>query len=141
MGMFENILAPLILTEALESVNGKTRFQKLMFLIQKTAAKEKIMESTNFSFSLYLYGPFSQDLSSAIDDLVRSGYLNEFVEQNPPSHELHVYRLTDKGRDFLEDAKAKKLVSRDLTAIVRSISQKYGALPLRSLVDEAYKQF
>jgi uncharacterized protein YwgA len=137
--VFEHVFVPLMLAESLGEVRGKTRFQKLVFLVQRGAEKEKT--GFDLNFDIYLYGPFSQELSLVIDDLVRRGDIEESIEQIPPYYEMHTYKLTNKGREMLRDARTKKLMSTRIAHIVRDISEKYGHLPLAKLVEEAYRQF
>jgi hypothetical protein len=139
--MFESILVPLMLAETLDEVKGRTRFQKLVFLIQKTAETENLKERFDLNFEMYLYGPYSQELSLMIDDLVRSDYLKEKIAQTASNYEMHTFRLTNKGEDALADAKAKKLISLKMLEIIGKIGQGYGNLPLKELVAEAYRQF
>lgn len=140
MRLFEQVLVPLLLAETLGAVNGRTRFQKLVFLVQRCIEKAG-QEGLEFDFSIYLHGPYSQDLRLRIDELVRNRYLDEMVEQTPPKYEMHVYRLTNKGRELLRVAKTKKLVSVETARAVRDVVERYGDLSLPQLVNEAYKQF
>jgi len=128
-----------MLAESLGEVRGKTRFQKLVFLVQRCAEKEKT--DFDLNFDIYLHGPFSQELSLVIDDLVRRGDIEESIEQIPPYYEMHTYRLTDKGREMLRNARTKKIIPTRIAHIVRDTSEKYGRLPLTKLVEEAYRQF
>lgn len=138
--MFENILVPLILADTLSLVEGKTRFQKLMFLIQKKATEQGIDDLT-FDYEIYLHGPFSRELSLTIDDLVRRDFLREDAEETPSGYTKYVYTLTGKGKRFLKNAKNKRLLSPIIIKATREIVKRYGNLPLPKLVDKAYEQF
>lgn len=138
--MFDDVIVPLLLTKTLGQVKGKTRFQKLMFLVKKSAEKEGI-GGLNFDFKIYLYGPFSNDLSREIDELVRRGYLNERIAHTCSNYEIYLYNLSGKGEDFLEAAVEKELISMDIAGVINKVVDKYAALPLPQLVKEAYNQF
>ena len=138
--MFEEILIPLILTDSLTCLRGKTRFQKLVYLIQdETAAKN--IQGSSFTYELSHYGPFSSDLSSVLDDLLDHNFLKERVETTPAGYTRYVYFITDKGKAILERARRKALLSKRLIHIIKSVADEYGELPLSDLVEEAYQRY
>lgn len=138
--MFESKLVPLILADTLHLVDGKTRFQKLMFLVQREA-EENGIEGLGFNYEIYLHGPFSRQLNSVIDDLVNEGYLEEKTTETPSGYTKYIYTLTSRGRRLMKEAKTKKLLSPQMLKSIRNVLDEYGDLPLSQLVDEAYKQF
>jgi len=138
--MFEDILIPLVLSDVLGRVRGKTRFQKLVYLIQDKAIAENI-EASRFNYELSHHGPFSAELSSVLDNLDRNGFLKEDVEITPAGYERYVYSITDKGRRLLERSKEKSLLPRRLIEIVNSVANEFGDIPLSELVDEAYSRY
>ena len=62
----------LLITAAkyLGKVEGRKRFQKVVFLLQ-----EQFEIEFNYRFIPYLYGPYSSQLQNDIDSLTRTGYL------------------------------------------------------------------
>jgi uncharacterized protein YwgA len=129
-----------MLTDTLKKVNGRTRFQKLMFLIQKKTETDKT-EGLDFKFEIYLYGPFSRELSSAIDDLVNKRYLEEGKTETGLGYTRYEYKLTEKGRHLLAYAKGKKLVSTSIQHAINEIAKDYGETALPELVEKAYEEF
>lgn len=138
--MFEELLVPLLLSEALIKINGKTRFQKLVFLVQKDASEADV-EASNFNYKLYHYGPFSSEFSTTLENLEETGLIEEATEMTPSGYTRYVYSITPKGRRLLEDAKEKKLLSKKLERIVRKVADDFGDLELSELVKEAYRRF
>jgi len=138
--MFEDILIPLLLPSVLGRVKGKTRFQKLVYLIQDKATANNI-EGSSFTYELSHYGPFSAELSSVLEDLENRGFLKEEVEVTPAGYTQCVYSITEKGRRLLERSKKKALLSKKLIQIVRNIADEYSDVPLSELVDEAYRRY
>lgn len=138
--MFERIIVPLMLTDTLKKVNGRTRFQKLMFLVQKKTESQKI-EGLDFKYEIYLYGPFSRELSSAIDDLVDKGYLEEQKTETNLGYTKYVYRLTGKGRKLLAFAEGRKLLSASVQHAISEVVDDYGETALPELVEKAYEEF
>ena len=138
--MFEEILIPLQLIDALGRITGKTRFQKLIFLIQKEAEREGI-EGLKIEYGIHYYGPFSSELASTIENLSLRGFIQENAEMTPSGYMRCDYRLTDKGRELLHNAIEKGAISPELRRIVQKIADDYGELPLPQLVQEAYRQY
>jgi uncharacterized protein YwgA len=138
--MFERILVPLLLTDILDSVDGRTRFQKLTFLIQKDALENEIKD-LDFGYEIYLHGPFSRELSTVIDTLTKEGYLEEKTTETSSGYTKYLYRLTSKGKELVRDAKKKRLLSAKMMKSITKIIDRYGTMPLSQLVEEAYKQF
>jgi uncharacterized protein YwgA len=135
--MMEEILVPLLLTSVLTAVQGRTRFQKLVFLVQKKAEAKKI-SSSKYRFELYHYGPFSADLSTQLDRLVSMGYLMMIPETTPGGYTRYQYRLTSSGEAFMEEMKAKQMIPAELRKTIVSVSDRYGTMPLPRLVKIAY---
>lgn len=138
--MFEELLVPLFLSHTLGEIRGKTRFQKLIYLIQDEATTRNV-QGPSFEYKLYHYGPFSSELSSILENLRNRGFLNEKVETTPAGYERFVYTITDEGRRLLEHSMRKKLLPKRLEKIIREIAEEYGELQLSELVDEAYGRF
>ena len=138
--MLEKILTPLVLVYTMGEINGKTRFQKLMFLIQINAPR-KSLSKLDYGFMLHYYGPFSTELSSIIDNMVHRNYLQEDVEATSSEYLRYTYRLTSEGRAIVEEVIQKEVIPFSLIKIIRKIAANYGNLPLELLVRKAYEQF
>jgi len=139
--MFEKLLIPLVLANTLGgTLRGKTRCQKLVFLIQKQAGTKKVLKE-KFDYELYHYGPFSSELASVMDELVKKGYLRQEMQIAPAGYLRYAYRLTKAGKELLEVTTEKNLLAPELTDIIREIAEGYGDLPLPQLVEEAKKRF
>ena len=138
--MFEETLIPLTLVECLGHMDGKTRFQKLVFLIQKEA-NSRGLSDIDLHFELYYYGPFSRQLSSVLSGLVKEGYLTLHIERTTKGYIKYVYSLTDAGMNLLERASEKRLIDTNLTHAIREVAEKYGSLELSELVNQAKSQF
>lgn len=138
--MLEKTLTPLMLVNMMGELRGKTRFQKLTFLIQKNALEENVSK-LDYSFKLYHYGPFSTELSSIVDSLVLHNYLQEAVEATPSGYLRHTYKLTPDGKDVVEGVLQKELIPSGLIKIIHKTVTLYGNLPLELLVEKAYERF
>ncbi len=72
----------------LGAIAGRKRFQKTVFLVQER------LNSFNYNFTSYLYGPYSPQLQNDIDLLVRMGYLKESNDGI-----MYSYEMTRLGRE------------------------------------------
>lgn len=140
MIMFEQILIPLLLSDILGQLKGKTRFQKLVYIVQDEA-KTKAIQACPFHYGLSHYGPFSTELSSMLDTLKNRGLIDEEMEQTPAGYTRYVYSITEEGRSLLRHATKKKLVSKGLKKIIDNVADEYGEIPLQEVVDEAYHRY
>ena len=139
--MFEKLLMPLVLANVLGgTLRGKTRCQKLVFLIQKQASTRKVLKE-KFDYELSHYGPFSNELASVMDELVKKGYLWQETQIAPAGYLRYVYSLTKAGKELLDVATEKNLLAPELTDIIKDVAEGYGDLPLPQLVEEAKKRF
>ena len=138
--MFEELLIPLQLIERLETLKGKTRLQKLVFLVQNEATKKKVPAST-FHYEIYYYGPFSSELSNIIEKLQKDKLVDEKIEMTPNGYTRYIYSLTNKGKELLQNARTKGLMSLELLAIIKKTAVDYGERQLSEVVEEAYRRY
>ena len=138
--MFEETLIPLQLIKDLKLLKGKTRLQKLVFLIQKEATKRNV-QTSSFSYEIYRYGPFSFELASALENLVTEQFIEERIQTTPNGYTKYVYELTTKGERLLEDAKKKNLISSEIETIIRNTANEFGEVQLSDVVSEAYRKY
>ena len=119
-----------------EPVEGRTRFQKMLFVLKQENPKSKIQ----YFFFPYDYGPYSPTLQSDLDGLINQEYLLEemFGDKYP-------YTITDKGnalvRHVLGDFKMNSL---NLTTIYESckrLKDQYNHLKLDDLLREIYSRY
>lgn len=61
----------LLILKKMGSVPGRTRFQKLVFLLQR-----KVNTGLQYNFIPYHYGPYSQELQIDINVLEAGGYIH-----------------------------------------------------------------
>ena len=138
--MIEEILVPLLLASALGEIHGRTRVQKLVFLVQQYASSQHA-QSSKYDFQLYHYGPYSRELSTELDNLVSKGYLSMDPENTVGGHTRYAYRLTADGETLVGQMKNHGVLDQKLLEVVSEVSNKYGEMKLPKLVRVAYKHF
>ena len=134
--MLEEYALPLLVARNLKEVRGKTRFQKVLYIVQKRARQNNIPLSA-FSYEPYLYGPFSSGLARTLDELVSKGLLKQSFEQTNMGYTVVIYGLTQAGTRFLEQISRAKSVDPRVVSTVEQVANEEGRLPLADLVAAA----
>ncbi|RPF54064.1 YwgA family protein [Aquisalibacillus elongatus] len=83
--------------EQADEVVGRKRLQKMVYILKKSGF--------NFSerYSFHFYGPYSEELSTRIEELCNLGFLVEEREKEKGYYQYR-YTLTDHGTSFLTDS-------------------------------------
>lgn len=144
-----------------EPIQGTTRLQKLLFLMEHEA-KLKPTKGDDFDFTAWKFGPVSKELYDDLEKLDNLGLLESEPVSEPSKTELDEYGLsfddlmgeeeTQSSRDSFEEKRyrlsekgLKWVRERELhtTAFdkIRKIKEKYGALSLQDLLHYVYTKF
>lgn len=118
------------------SVEGITRFQKLVFLAQK---EEEGVEKA-FDFYPDKYGPFSSELYNALDDFEDRNLIRQETEHTRGGNEKHVYSLTPYGRKVMRKAREDEKYD-DVFEAAQKIKQKHNEMPLDRLLRIVYNRY
>jgi uncharacterized protein YwgA len=118
-----------------ETIEGITRFQKLVFLAQREELNEQPYE-----FEAEKYGPFSQRLYDDLDRLVEEGFVDRSREQTQLRNTKQVYELTDKGRHAVVHAPVEQRPNTTGTAL-REFDRVYNQMNLWSLLEYVYDEY
>lgn len=134
--MTTNSKLPLVLlyTNGGESIDGATRFQKLVFLAQQETNLSDI-----YSYHADKYGPFSPELHKDLEALRVDGYIEKNIVTNEVGNEKYVYSLTPNGissaKDLLTDS------NKGVFDIATDIKQEYNDKPLQELLRYVYRKY
>ncbi|RLI99693.1 MAG: hypothetical protein DRP06_03030 [Candidatus Aenigmatarchaeota archaeon] len=120
-----------------KKIEGKTKFQKMMFLAQK---ENKL--SKEFEFIKYNYGPYSFELTKDIEALEKKGFLTiekeEFSTDNEFSGKRFLFKLTKKGKKFVKDNKNDfEIDSKVITETVK----KWNKKPMGDIIRYVYSKY
>lgn len=125
-----------------ESVEGRTRFQKITFILQQQAKFFK----DRYDFVPHDYGPYSPELQTDIDDLIAKKLMEEVRHTVEEGKIKYVYQITDKGivtvKSILDDTALEKkfkfsLIVDIATAIKNDLNKKH----LPSLLADIYEKY
>ena len=132
-------LLPLAILELADedTVEGITRFQKLVFLSQREELDEDFYEFVPGS-----YGPFSKSLYDDIDKLVERGFIDEDKEPSAGSDDgdKQVYSLGSKGRSALMRAENMGNTPFSMSDL-EDLVDEYDDMGLWELLEYVYAEF
>ncbi|MDJ1433972.1 PadR family transcriptional regulator [Halostagnicola sp. A-GB9-2] len=135
--MTQEILLPLAMLYAngKESVEGATRFQKLVFLSQKETDVEK-----TFMYRSDDFGPFSKELHAALEELENRGIIDRTIRTNRSGKETYIYTLTGFGERIIEQIQENNDAEEfeDLLEQVEKTKSEYNNIPLDRLLQYVY---
>jgi hypothetical protein len=134
-------------------IEGITRLEKLVFLIEKERAPKWLTE--NAGFVSHNFGPFSSKIYTAVDTLVAAGLLkdsgslaastedaweteNIIGEQMSDPYATRNFELTERGRRYY-DALIKELPA-GVEEELASFKARFATLPLRQLIRYVYER-
>lgn len=84
----------LYLLDVAKEVTGRKKLQKMVYISQK------LKFDFNQRYHFHFYGPYSEELTLEVEEMVEMGFLEELLEDKG-NYNVYHYRLTDQGRDFL----------------------------------------
>ena len=101
-----------------DGIIGRKKLQKIIFIMKKLGYRfeEK--------FTFHFYGPYSEELSLRMEELTNLGFISEMKEQKSNYYQYR-YEVTDRGRQFLEQAPTKLTVDDELTALLKNQSSRF----------------
>jgi uncharacterized protein YwgA len=118
------------LLNELDTVEGRTMMQKIVFII-----KAKFGQFQDFAYSIHYYGPFSSDLAEELDTLRLKGLIKE-VPTSLQDFIRYDITLTDEGKKVVSRT-ARSVSTSKLQEMVR-LARTLNSWPLNRVIDEAY---
>lgn len=129
-----------------EPVRGRTRFQKMMFLLWKGMEGEGGGGGlSGLGFAPHHYGPYSRQLQDDIEGLIGEGMIGEEVVESPAGQYAYRYRVTERGaataEALLGDPRYEKygFGGRAYEAIC-GIKKRVNGMGIRDLLEEVYAE-
>lgn len=126
-----------MLLEAAEDdrIEGRTRFQKLVFLTQKRTGDDDL-----YNFFRYDYGPFSKKLLTELEVLADDGFIEIARETTLGGSTRYDYSLTDEGRKVVEGMPEDDRIS-EIHEAAQEVTSEYSGTSLRALLQTIYEKF
>jgi uncharacterized protein YwgA len=151
------------------SINGITRFQKLLFLLEREG--QLVPEGDGFQFEAWKAGPYSAGLYDDLELLDNLGYIqsevsgkitdaeaaevdlldfedlmgeeeevSDGITPSPDAYEERRFTLTEKGREKVRDLLSREGVD-ELVDRIRRIKSKYSHYSLSDLLYHVYTKY
>jgi uncharacterized protein YwgA len=148
--MLRRQLLPLALMYAQheEPIEGRTRLQKMIFLLQQKFEEEdgSLPISDKYSFTPYDYGPFSQPLYADLDELRGEDADDEklVVERSDTFDRGKVkyrYELTPAGTAFIQDELADDETFQEILHKAEEIKEEFNHLSLSQVIERVYSEY
>lgn len=133
----ETIPLVLMYSEGQEAVQGRTRLQKMAFLLQQEL--EDIDIST-YDFEAYDYGPFSKELYDDLDELIEKELIEESREEFDEDKVLYEYELTDDGEELVEEFIRKQALD-DILEQSQMLKKEFNHMDLGEVIDLVYSEY
>lgn len=135
---------PLIITYANDGqpVEGRTRLQKMIFLLLEQAQFLK----HSYDFVAHNYGPYSPELQSDIDYLIREGFLVENYKTVEEGKIKYEYTITTIGGSLIKKILVNKELNKKfrfskILEIAEKIKSDVNTKDLPSLLSEIYQKY
>lgn len=95
---------PLLLAYAnnYSPIMGRTRFQKMIFLLQTKHGDKDPEHDLGFNFIPYDYGPYSKALQMDINGLIEDRLLEEKPTKNDSGKYMYRYEITNAGKMLVD---------------------------------------
>lgn len=128
-----NVLISLL--EKARIVSGRTRFQKLVFLLQEEA---KI--PLGYEFKPYHFGPLSFELQNDLNWMVAQGVVIEFVTEFGEGIKRYEYVLSEWGKDYFKEM-IEPSMPKNIMDAISSVVEKWGFVEIQKLLDYVHQRY
>jgi uncharacterized protein YwgA len=149
------LAAPTKVASAVNRVNGITRLEKLLFLVEQETEIPNVVSKDKLEFVAYDYGPFSKDVYQAVELLEEAGLVTEVrVVDGKTIDSMEDVDVTGavEGDEYVErqflltdqGAAVANLLSRhhpNVLSALSTIKDHYAARPLSSLIRHVYRAY
>ncbi|MFA5365254.1 MAG: hypothetical protein WC325_08760 [Candidatus Bathyarchaeia archaeon] len=128
----------MLLSRSGSNIKGKTKFQKIMYILKNEYGHE-IPEFESFNFKLHYYGPYSRKIDSMLTKLVFRRQLSVETEEFGNCSRYN-YKLTSYGKQVAQTA--YDTIDNTRARIINDMAQKVRELndePLNSVISKAYE--
>lgn len=139
--MIDRELLPLALLQAneYEEIQGRTRMQKLVFLIQEEFEDAERKLPDTYTYVPYDYGPFARELYDDLDRLREQDVIKEVREEMTDGTYKYNYALTDEADDYLSQLPEKELER--TRRLAKQIKSEFNHTRLPDLLDYVYSEY
>jgi uncharacterized protein YwgA len=136
MPLLELLIPLYLISLAGKQFKGRTRLQKLVFLVQK-----KVGGAIDYEFAPAGWGPLSFRLYNITKRLRSLGMIDENVKRTPSGNVVVCFSITSEGKAFLDLAMRRQVVPKHIKREIEDVNQEYGGLPIIRLLREVHEKY
>ena len=131
-----------------DEVDGITRLQKLLFLLQEETEFTELYENVEIEFKPYKYGPFSEQVYDELELLINMGAIEEVeaddadrvrTSTDSRSHANKRFLVTERGETIAEDV--NRALDSDVQEEFEQVVEEYLDMELEDLLRYVYSQY
>lgn len=119
-------------------IDGITRLQKLVFLAQQ---EQLGGDEAWYDFDPYKYGPYSEDLTHALELFEDRGYVKKNVETTRNGNEKYTYSLTDEGRKIVKQGLLDESENSQLFDAAKEVKDAHNREPIERVLRYVYNKY
>lgn len=126
-----------------EPIEGRTRLQKMVFVIQQNLIESgEFHEDQLYEFFPYDYGPFSKELAEDIDSMIEEGLLEEnSIEFDEEGNIKYLYSVKEDGERAVERER-KEHEYENIFNLAKEVKRRFNEnLSLPEVIDEVYEEY
>lgn len=132
-------LIPLTLLRAAgDEVSGRTRFQKLAFLLDEEALADRF---DAYDFIKYDYGPFSKKLLDDLEDLDEKDLVDLEKTRTFGGNMRYDHELTPDGKKAIDELIEQNDEVDEIYRSAKEVAEEYEDYSVRELVELVYKKY
>ncbi|NUC74763.1 DUF4065 domain-containing protein [Haloterrigena sp. SYSU A558-1] len=126
-----------------EPIEGRTRLQKLVFLMQKELEQREQsgMVGSAYEFIPYDYGPFSKDLYDDLDAMINQQFVDDTEEPLRSGKVKYVYEIEDDGQTLVETESENRESVAEVVQVAQEIKEEYNDMLLSDLIEFVYSEY
>ena len=126
-----------------EPIEGRTRLQKMVFLLQKELeqGEQSGVSDPTYDFIPYDYGPFSKNLYDDLDAMIDQRFVDDTEERLRSGKVKYIYEIEDDGQELV-DSEAECLGEmNEVLQVAREIKREYNDMLLSDLIEFVYSEY
>lgn len=138
-------LLPLALISANngEPIEGRTRLQKMVFLMQKELEQRDQLGAIRleYDFIPYDYGPFSKGLYDDLDAMIDQEFVEDTEEPLQSGKVKYIYEIEDDGEVLVDSEKETWSDADAIMQLAQEIKEEYNNMLLSELIEYVYSEY
>lgn len=126
-----------------EPVEGRTRLQKMVFLLQKELEKrgKSKLIGLEYEFIPYDYGPFSKELYDDMDTMIDQEFVEDTEEPLSSGKVKYVYEIKNAGEELVDSQSEEGQEVTEILELAEEIKMEYNNELLSDLIEYVYSEY